>query len=106
MNDEVVSREMAAPLGKLLAAQTGFKAAQAGLDHETEPQQAHAEICARDPNIIRAARKNKESWQTVDDLLTAIDMGDHSSKSTMVPLERTSPVDLFVILDRVPIRKI
>ncbi len=90
--DEVIGHEMAAPLGELLAAETGFEAAQGVLDHETMPHQAPAEICARDPSIIRAARNNKEYWQTVDDLLTAIDRGDDSSKSTMVPLEQESAV--------------
>ena len=82
---------MVAPLGELLSAQTGFEATQAGLDHEAVLRQAPAAIREHDPNIARAARNNQESWQTVDDLLTAMDRGDGSSKSSMVPLEGFEP---------------
>jgi hypothetical protein len=78
---------MVAPLGELLAAQAGFDATQAGHDHETALRQAHAAIREHDPKIARAARNNQTSWQTVDDLLTAMDGGDGSSKPSMVPLE-------------------
>jgi DNA-binding CsgD family transcriptional regulator len=84
MNDEVVGHEMVAPLGELLAAQAGFDATQAGHDHETALRQAHAAIREHDPKIARAARNNQTSWQTVDDLLTAMDRGDGSSKPSMV----------------------
>ena len=91
MNDEVVGHEMVAPLGELLAAQTGFEATQAGLDQEAVLRQAHAANREHDPKIARAARNNQESWQTVDDLLTAMDRGDGSSKPSMVPLEGIEP---------------
>ncbi len=91
MNDEVVGDEMVAPLGELLAAQTGFEAAEVGLDREAVLHMAHAAIREHDPKIARAARNNQTSWQTVDDLLTAIDRGDGSSKPSTVPLEGFEP---------------
>ncbi len=54
----------------------------------------HAAIREHDPKIARAARNNQTSWQTVDDLLTAMDGGDGSSKPSMVPLEGLEPPTL------------
>ena len=87
MNDEVVGHEMVAPLGELLAAQAGFEAAEAGLDREAVLRMAHAAIREHDPKIARAARNNQTSWQTIDDLLTAMDRGDGSSKPSMVRVQ-------------------
>ncbi len=78
---------MVAPLGELLAAQAGFEAAEAGLDREAVLRMAHAAIREHDPKIARAARNNQTSWQTIDDLLTAMDRGDGSSKPSMVRVQ-------------------
>lgn len=76
MNDEVIGHEMVTPLSELFAAQTGFEATQAGVNHEAALRQPpHSAIREHDPKIAQAARNNQTGWQTMNDLLAAMGQG-------------------------------
>lgn len=91
VNDEVIGDELNSPLAELLAAERGWSAFQAGLGAEAATAQAHAELTRRGPQNAKRATFEGDPFETVGDLLTALDSVGDCSKPSMVPLEGLEP---------------